>query len=285
MASLPGLTSPPCKILTFLTELRLESYYDTFIEAGYDDIDFLSVVPLEDLLEMGMKIGHARRVIGKINSELVTNPSTSTTTVETKSNENTSSTITPAAMNPADFPALPKKTSSKRNRNRNKKKSGTKKSPVVRICKNFKKDGTCRFGAECRFQHTAASNSTTPSNPSKNNNDKTSATKTVDPVNPGSSGPSVEKEGIENCTPNPKTSVDPVDPCTSGPSKSEEPKEESDEEVKLISCFEECMSNYVLTAEDIANRKRVESAEANMKLLSERFMSELLTGQVGTQSN
>lgn len=101
-------------------------------------------------------------------------------------------------MNPADFPALPsspkrstasspKKTSPKRNRNRNKKNSGEKKSPggnnnnnkPKAICKNFKKDGTCRFGDKCRFQHTAASNSTTPSNPSKNNNNKTSATKTA----------------------------------------------------------------------------------------------------------
>ena len=107
-------------------------------------------------------------------------------------------TVSFFAMNPADFPALPsspkrstasspKKTSPKRNRNRNKKNSGEKKSPggnnnnnkPKAICKNFKKDGTCRFGDKCRFQHTAASNSTTPSNPSKNNNNKTSATKTA----------------------------------------------------------------------------------------------------------
>ena len=81
-----SLTTHSGNILTFLTELRLESYYDTFIEEGYDDIDFLSVVPLEDLLEMGMKRGHARRVIAKINSSRVPNSSTPAATGETKSN-------------------------------------------------------------------------------------------------------------------------------------------------------------------------------------------------------
>jgi len=81
-----SLTTLSGNILTFLTELHLESYYDTFIEEGYDDINFLSVVPLEDLLEMGMKRGHARRVIAKINSSHVSNSSASAATGETKSN-------------------------------------------------------------------------------------------------------------------------------------------------------------------------------------------------------
>jgi hypothetical protein len=81
-----SLTTLPCKILTFLTELCLESYYDTFIEEGYDNIDFLADVQIEELLEIGMKRGHAKRVIRKINRELVSIPSTSTTTGETKSN-------------------------------------------------------------------------------------------------------------------------------------------------------------------------------------------------------
>ena len=51
-------TTLPGKILTLLTA---ESYYDTFVEYGYDNIDILSVAKLEDLLEMGiMKIGHAK---------------------------------------------------------------------------------------------------------------------------------------------------------------------------------------------------------------------------------
>ena len=81
-----SLTTFSGNILTFLTELCLESYYDTFIEEGYDNINFLSVVPLEDLLEMGMKRGHARRVIAKINSSCVPNSSTPAATGETKSN-------------------------------------------------------------------------------------------------------------------------------------------------------------------------------------------------------
>ena len=81
-----SLTTLPCKILTFLTELCLESYYDTFIEEGYDNIDFLADVQIEELLEIGMKRGHAKRVIRKINRELVSIPSTSTTTGKTKSN-------------------------------------------------------------------------------------------------------------------------------------------------------------------------------------------------------
>jgi len=81
-----SLTTLPCKILTFLTELCLESYYDKFIEEGYDNIDFLADVQIEELLEIGMKRGHAKRVIRKINLELVSIPSTSTTTGETKSN-------------------------------------------------------------------------------------------------------------------------------------------------------------------------------------------------------
>jgi len=81
-----SLTTHSGNILTFLTELRLESYYDTFIEEGYDDIDFLADIQLDDLLEIGMKRGHAKRVIGKINRSTVSNLSTPAATGETKSN-------------------------------------------------------------------------------------------------------------------------------------------------------------------------------------------------------
>ena len=81
-----SLTQSPENILAFLTELHLESYYDRFIEEGYDDIEFLADIQLDDLLEMGMKKGYARRVIGKINRDLVSNSSTPAATGETKSN-------------------------------------------------------------------------------------------------------------------------------------------------------------------------------------------------------
>jgi len=81
-----SLTQSPENILAFLTELHLESYYDRFIEEGYDDIEFLADIQLDDLLEMGMKKGYARRVIGKLNRDLVSNSSTSAATGETKRN-------------------------------------------------------------------------------------------------------------------------------------------------------------------------------------------------------
>ena len=68
MASLRDLlTQNPDNVLTFLTELHLEAYYDKFIEEGYDDFEFFVDLKIQDLLEMGMKKGHAKRVIGKIN--------------------------------------------------------------------------------------------------------------------------------------------------------------------------------------------------------------------------
>ena len=77
-------TTLPGKILTLLTA---ESYYDTFVEYGYDNIDILSVAKLEDLLEMGvMKIGHAKYVIAQIKSSCESNSSTPAVTCETKSN-------------------------------------------------------------------------------------------------------------------------------------------------------------------------------------------------------
>ena len=81
-----SLIRSPENILAFLTELHLESYYNTFIEEGYDDIEFLSDIQLDDLLEIGMKRGHAKCVIGKINRSSVPHPSLSAATGETKSN-------------------------------------------------------------------------------------------------------------------------------------------------------------------------------------------------------
>ena len=52
----------PTTILAFLTEIHLESYYNKFIEEGYDDIEFLADVQLKDLLEIGMKKGHAKHL-------------------------------------------------------------------------------------------------------------------------------------------------------------------------------------------------------------------------------
>ena len=46
-----------------LKSLRLERYYDTLVNEGYDDLAFLSEATLDDLLEMGMKKGHARAML------------------------------------------------------------------------------------------------------------------------------------------------------------------------------------------------------------------------------
>ena len=81
-----SLTKRLEKVLAFLTELHLESYYDKFISVGFDDTEYFADIQLEDLLEMGMLKGHARRVIGQINRDLVSNSSTSAATGETKSN-------------------------------------------------------------------------------------------------------------------------------------------------------------------------------------------------------
>ena len=72
--------------LRFLTELGLQSYYDKFINVGFDDPKYFADIQLEDLLEMGMKKGHARRIIRKINENPASNSPSPSSTGETKSN-------------------------------------------------------------------------------------------------------------------------------------------------------------------------------------------------------
>ena len=60
-------------VKNFLIELQLESYYEKFIEEGFDDINFFGGIQMEDLLDIGMRRGHARRVISKINQTFIPN--------------------------------------------------------------------------------------------------------------------------------------------------------------------------------------------------------------------
>ena len=55
--------SPVDSVAALLKSLRLERYYDTLVNEGYDDLAFLSEATLDDLLEMGMKKGHARAML------------------------------------------------------------------------------------------------------------------------------------------------------------------------------------------------------------------------------
>jgi len=81
MASLVHINSTNVK--TFLSELRLDSYYETFVEEGYEEFEYLVNIALEDLLEMGMKKGHARTILRKIKAKCEL-PKTSGTTYEDK---------------------------------------------------------------------------------------------------------------------------------------------------------------------------------------------------------
>ena len=217
MASLTGETKERDDVEKFLRDHNLENYYQNIVDEGYDTLDDLRNIELDDLLDIGLKKGHAKRLLRKINeqstddgpqqnpSEPVHAPPTphhqplllvsTTPTPETPVDPVNSSTPGPSnfeeedienckpnpktSVDSVDFgpsqleeqpkeeikstASSPKKKTTKKRkcRNRNKKKKGEKKSPKPKvICKNFKKDGTCRFGDQCRFQHTAASNST-----------------------------------------------------------------------------------------------------------------------------
>ena len=82
MASLTnaGATKDENEVRTFLREHNLERYYENFEREGYETMEFLSDITIDDLTnDIGLKKGHARNLLRKIgerksNANLKQNP-------------------------------------------------------------------------------------------------------------------------------------------------------------------------------------------------------------------
>ena len=71
MASIPssGETKEDNDVMKLLRELKLEDYFQKFMDEGYDTLDRLENIVLEDLIkDIGLKKGHARQFLRKIEN-------------------------------------------------------------------------------------------------------------------------------------------------------------------------------------------------------------------------
>ena len=67
-----GETNKVNNVRTFLRDLDLENYYEKIIEEGYDKLDDLQNLDLNELLDMGLKKGHAKQLLYEANRTLRT---------------------------------------------------------------------------------------------------------------------------------------------------------------------------------------------------------------------
>eukprot|EP00483_Globobulimina_turgida_P007052 UN07066 len=51
------------EVLRWLTQLKMERYYSTFIENGYDQLESVGEITKEDLKEMGVALGHIKIIV------------------------------------------------------------------------------------------------------------------------------------------------------------------------------------------------------------------------------
>ena len=57
-------------VKSFLTSANLQQYHETLVEEGYDDAFTLSAVTVEELVDAGVKKGHAKKLRALIDQEL-----------------------------------------------------------------------------------------------------------------------------------------------------------------------------------------------------------------------
>lgn len=122
MASLTGETKERDDVKKFLRDHNLENYYQSIVDEGYDTLDDLRNIELDDLLDIGLKKGHAKRLLRKINEQSTNdgpqqNPSEpvrAPNTVNMTTDPNTPPTphhqpllLAPAAQNVDDDDLLP----------------------------------------------------------------------------------------------------------------------------------------------------------------------------------
>ena len=63
-----GETKEDNDVKKLLRDLDLVEYFQKFMDEGYDTLDRLANIVLEDLMDIGLKKGHARQFLRKIEN-------------------------------------------------------------------------------------------------------------------------------------------------------------------------------------------------------------------------